>query len=77
MRLDSLTIINLTGRKRRSAQVAWFLDNFGVEIPCDHIGPIITEQAYEKLLEKRLGILSSPDQKAGRPMVKLLRKKLV
>jgi len=31
----------------------------GVDVPYDRFGPILTEQAYEKLLEKRLGLGAS------------------
>jgi hypothetical protein len=70
MRLDRLTLENITGRKRRSAQSAWFREHLGVEVPADHRGPILTEAAYEALLAKRLGLSSSAGD-STRPAVKL------
>jgi len=55
MRLSAERLNEITHLKRKSAQVAWFRQHLGVNVPCDRFGPILTDSAYEKLLEKRLG----------------------
>ena len=59
MRLTAERLTEITRLKRKSAQVAWFRQYLGVDVPCDRFGPILTDTAYEKLLEKRLGIGAS------------------
>ena len=72
--LDAIRLKDITGKSRKSAQVRWFKDYLGVEVPHDRRGPILTEEAYQKLLEKRLGLLFE-DPGQNRPSVKLMRKK--
>jgi len=79
LRLDHPTLVSITGRRRKSLQARWFKDYLGADVPCDERGPIITQQAYNALLEKRLGLrqgdqISQPE-KAGRPVVHLPRSK--
>ena len=59
MRLTTERLIEITHLQRKSAQVAWFRQHLGVDVPCDRFGPILTDTAYEKLLEKRLGLGAS------------------
>lgn len=73
--LDSARLKNITGKSRKSAQVRWFKNYLGVEVPHDRRGPILTEEAYQKLLEKRLGLLTFENPEQNRPAVKLMRKK--
>lgn len=56
MRLDQETLVKITGRKMYSAQVAWFRDYLGVEVPHDQRGPIITATAYEALVARACGL---------------------
>ena len=59
MRLSAERLTEITRLKRKSAQVAWFRQYLGVEVPCDRFGPILTDTAYEKMLEKRLGLVQN------------------
>jgi hypothetical protein len=59
MRLSYESIVEITHLTRKSAQVAWFRQHLGVDVPHDRFGPILTDTAYEKLLEKRLGLGTS------------------
>jgi len=76
MRLSPQKLHEVTGRFRRSAQVKWFKEFLNVDVPCDRLGPIITEAAYEDLVKKRLGVLQLPAGTAARehPKVRLLAK---
>ncbi len=74
MRIDKKTIEKITHRKRTSAQVAWFQEKLGADVPFDRFGPILTEDTLRKLIEKRLGILELPSEPSGkRPAVRLLK----
>lgn len=68
MRLPPEKIQEITGFKRKSAQVAWFRLHMGVDVPCDRAGPIMSDTAYELLLEKRLGVLASLPRQSGKPV---------
>ena len=59
MRLNSERLTEITHLTRKSAQVAWFRQYLGVDVPCDRFGPILTDTAYEKLLEKKLGLVQN------------------
>lgn len=76
MRLSPQKLYEATGRVRQSAQARWFKEYLGVDVPCDRLGPIITEAAYEDLVKKRLGVLQSPGGTTARehPKVRLLAK---
>ncbi|KWD88461.1 DUF4224 domain-containing protein [Burkholderia ubonensis] len=51
----------ITGKKRYSAQVAWFRETFGAEPALRANGSIVmTQSAFEQLLLKRLGIETKP-----------------
>lgn len=56
MRLNAEKLFEITGLKKPSAQAKWFRDKYGVTIPCDRLGPIITQQAFEKLVERSCGL---------------------
>ena len=70
MRLTQIQLYEITGLKRRSAQVTWFKNNFGVEPPFDKQGPVISEKAFEMLLERKLGLVQS-QRDENRPPVRL------
>lgn len=76
MRLSPEMLYKATGRTRQSAQARWFKEYLGVDVPCDRLGPIITEAAYEDLVKKRLGVLALPAGTPARehPKVRLLNK---
>lgn len=59
MRLTAERLTEITRLTRKSAQVAWFRQYLGVDVPCDRFGPILTDTAYEKLLEKKLGLVQN------------------
>ncbi|RQS74647.1 DUF4224 domain-containing protein [Burkholderia sp. Bp8977] len=47
----------ITGKKRYSAQAAWFKAQFNVDVPRRGDGSVVmTKDTFEKLLQKRLGI---------------------
>lgn len=76
MRLEPAQLKRITGFKRKSAQVAWFRQHLGADVPHDKSGVIITDSAYEKLLEKRLGLApSSAATVKTKPTLRLLDKK--
>lgn len=52
-------LVEITGLKRKTAQARWFRIYLSVDVPMDRIGIIMTDTAYEKLLEKRLGLGAS------------------
>ena len=59
MRLTAERLTEITHLTRKSAQVAWFRQYLGVDVPYDRFGPILTDTAYEKLLEKKLGLVQN------------------
>jgi len=59
MRLTLDRLVEITGLKRKTAQARWFRIYLSVDVPMDRIGIIMTDTAYEKLLEKRLGLGAS------------------
>ena len=69
MRLTAEKIAEITHLKRKSAQVEWFRQHLGVDVPCDRFGPIMTDTAYEKLLEKRLGLGVASSESRNTPSV--------
>lgn len=76
MRLEPALLKKITGLTRKSAQVAWFRQHLGADVPHDKSGVIITDSAYEKLLEKRLGLEPSSSATAKiKPTLRLLDKK--
>lgn len=75
MRLDSATLFAITGRKRPTAQVAWFRQYLNVAVPCDKRGPIMTATTYDALLARALGLAQRPvaGAEVDRPRVRLRR----
>ncbi|MBN3850140.1 DUF4224 domain-containing protein [Paraburkholderia sp. Ac-20342] len=67
--LSAEQLVQITGKKRKSAQVAWFKKNFGLEPVLRADGSILmTQSAFEALLLKRMGVadaLTKPE--APRP----------
>lgn len=72
MRLTRTQLKVITGYQRRSAQAAWFLRHLGVTVPCDEQGPIITETAYQALVDRKLGLRPAQEEKA-KPRIQLVR----
>ena len=76
VRMDQVQLHQLTGRQTRSAQARWFKNHFDVDVPCDQAGPIMTEQTYQALLERKCGLLAGKaeaTQKGRRPEVRKVR----
>lgn len=63
MRLKQNKLKEITGLSQSSAQARWFKDHFGINVPCDRLGPIITTTTFELLVAKGCGIDVTP--KAG------------
>lgn len=70
MRLKQHDLESITGRTQTAAQARWFREHFGVTLPCDTGGPIITHAAFEKLVERKCGLEPSTKQ---RPEVRLTK----
>lgn len=73
MRMTPEQLEDLTGFTHASAQVRWFRDHFGVSVPADRAGPIVTAQAVEGMVAKRCGL--APEADAARPLLILRRVK--
>lgn len=71
MRIKREALVQITRRNQRAAQHRWFLDHFGVDLPSDREGPIITQGAFEKLVERKCGLEPAS---AAKPQLKLKRK---
>jgi len=77
MRINQDMLYQITRLKRKGAQIKWFKLHLGVDVPHDHAGAILTDSAYQKLVEKRLGLapeLSNSNQKPN-PTIRLMEKK--
>ena len=70
MRLSKEQLIALTGLKRKSAQIIWFRNKFGVELPCDKLGPVVSATSIEMLMQRKLGLLPSSNENP-RPTIRL------
>lgn len=68
MRLSQEQLLEITGLSLPSAQARWFRQQFGVTLPADRRGPIITAQAFEGLVAKQCGLAVAENV---RPAVKL------
>ncbi len=65
----------VTGRKRKSAQAAWFRLHFGIEPVQAADGRIIlTWAAFEGMQAKRMGVLSAPSAPTQRPSLISVRR---
>ncbi|WP_042688217.1 DUF4224 domain-containing protein [Candidatus Glomeribacter gigasporarum] len=69
MRLSRQELAEITGLIRKHAQAAWFARYFGVSLPVDRHGPIITQQVYQDLIKAKCGLLQK--RPAARPKVRL------
>lgn len=68
-------LVDVTGKKRRSAQVAWFERHFGLTPVTRADGRIIlTWAAFEALQAKRAGVLPTPTDPASRPQLMPIRR---
>lgn len=75
MRINPEKLATLTGVVRPASQAKWFRTHFGVTLPVDALGPIITESAFNSLVEQRCGLLKGRTEiVADRPAVKLTKK---
>ncbi len=68
MRLTQQELQGITGRERPHAQAKWFRDHYGIDLPRDERGPIMTKDTFDKLVEQRAGISAGPASKP-RPRV--------
>jgi hypothetical protein len=59
----------ITGRSFGKAQARWFGEYLGVEVPCDRVGPILTEQTFEELVARANGIRKN-EGGAERPTIR-------
>jgi len=57
LRLSRDQLFEITGRVRAKNQVAWFREHLSVTVPCDSVGPVLTQASYEAILAKKLGVL--------------------
>ena len=71
MRLSPEKLNEITGLTLPSAQSRWFRENFGVSLPADRRGPIITAQAFEGLVAKRCGLAA---MEATRPQLRMVKR---
>ncbi|CAG9259474.1 conserved hypothetical protein [Burkholderia diffusa] len=68
-------LVDVTGKKRRSAQVAWFERHFGLTPVTRADGRIIlTWAAFEALQAKRAGVLPNSTAPAARPQLMPIRR---
>lgn len=72
-RLPPESLQTITGRKLPSAQKRWFHTHFGVDLPADRAGPILTEATFDALVAKAAGVLDGPAPKLTRPTVRMRR----
>lgn len=73
MRLNRSQLLDITGYKRQSSQAEWFSRHLGVTVPCDEKGPIITESAYQALVDKKLGLGPDGNNGKAKPRIQLVR----
>jgi hypothetical protein len=59
----------ITGRFYGKAQARWFEEFLGACVPCDSVGPILTEQTFEELVARASGIRRT-DSGAERPTIR-------
>lgn len=59
-------LAEITGKRRPSAQVRWFAAQFGVTLPCDVSGPVISVKALEGMIAKKCGLVATD---APRPRI--------
>ncbi len=59
----------ITGRAYGKTQARWFREHLNADVPCDHLGPIMTEQTFEELVARASGVRAGAP--AERPTVRL------
>lgn len=55
-------IESTTKKRQPAAQKRWFLKHFGIDVPCDLDGPIMTDETFEALVKKTCGIYAESTQ---------------
>lgn len=73
MRLSREEVREITGKERPAAQVRWFLSHYGIELPHDSRGVIITRSSFEGLVAKKCGLSSASVNQDFRPVVRLTK----
>ncbi|WP_293937584.1 DUF4224 domain-containing protein [Iodobacter sp.] len=71
IRINKEELVELTGKHQKGAQVKWFKEHLLVDISCDTKGPIINQDVYSALLQKRYGLLATMPTEVKRPQVQL------
>lgn len=75
MRLSNNDLKEITARTQPKAQANWFKRFYGIELPHDRKGVIITQQAWEALVSAKCGMTAkgAPINYASqeRPQVRL------
>lgn len=56
MRMTRTELTSVTRLVRPSAQARWFHHHFGITLPVDRYGPIITHDAYSELVRRQCGL---------------------
>lgn len=56
-----------TNYSQPAAQTKWFKSNFGVDVPRDCLGVIMTDDTYSALHQKRCGLIQQSQQGKQRP----------
>jgi hypothetical protein len=69
-RLTQQQLQEFTGRQRGGAQVRWFREYLGANVPHDQSGPILTQQTLELIVARANGLRSVEDN-SERATVKL------
>lgn len=75
LRWSPETIKKVTGKRQRAAQRRWFKNHYGIDVPSDAGGPIMTDAAYEALVKKSCGILQTLGQEVPRPSLRIVDRK--
>lgn len=74
-RLKPERLIEITGYEQPKAQARWFARHFGVTLPTDRRGPIITDNAWEEMVKQKAGLIVAKAVD-GRPAVRPIVKKV-
>lgn len=72
MRISQAELQNITKRSQPCAQARWFERHFGIKVQYDQQGPIITQEAFNALVMKKMGL--SKNEAPSRPQVRLVHK---
>lgn len=71
MRLSPEALEKITGLRRPAFQARWFKTHYGVTLPRDRHGVIITKDSWEGLCAKKCGLIHAAPI---RPEVHLVKK---